>query len=66
MPGTSSLPVAPVSVRANGPECGRDEMENVISLFILDTKMNYQQVIGEYNHLQLMSFLENHGFVFIT
>ena len=41
-------------------------MENVISLFILDTKMNYQQVIGEYNHLQLMSFLRNHGFVFIT
>ena len=44
----------------------KDEMENVISLFTIDTKMNYQQVIGEYNHLQLVSFLGNHGFVFIT
>lgn len=44
----------------------KDEMNNVISLFLLDNTMNYQQVIGEYNHLQLMSFLGNHGFVFIT
>lgn len=47
-------------------DLNKDDIMNVISLFVLDKNITYQQIIGQYNNVQLMEFLGNHGFVFIT